>query len=503
MLIQDLGSHTAAQVEYEGSLYRQVALRISELIEHGTLRPGERVPSVRKCSEQQKVSIATVMQAYRLLESRGIIEARPQSGYYVRRQRWTPPPEPAMTKPARRAVQVQVSDLILQVVKAGRDSDLIRLGATLPPAELFPLRELNRIAASVGRRSPITANSFDAPPGNHALRVQIARRAMEAGCMLAPDDIITTVGATEALNLCLRAVAKPGDVIAIESPTFFGILQIIESLGMRVCEIPTFPRHGVCLDELESRLKCCRIKACVFTPNFSNPLGSCMPDEKKQRLVKMLTKYKIPLIEDDIYGNLSFDGSRPRVAKAFDEEGWVLLCDSFTKTLSPGSRVGWVAPGRFRARVEFLKFVNTCATPTLPQMAIAEFLQNGGYDHHLRKMRRFYACQMERMSEAVSRYFPPGTGMTRPTGGMCLWVELAPEVDALALYEEALAAKITIAPGPVFSASRKFQNFIRLNCGNPWSDSIENAIRTLGKLVAARKNKEVAPARQNGHLQAA
>jgi DNA-binding transcriptional MocR family regulator len=501
MVTQDLGSHTASQVESEESLYKQVAVRISELIEHGTLRPGERVPSVRKCSEQQSVSIATVMQAYRLLESRGLIEARPQSGYYVRLRRWTPPPEPAMTKPEPRAVRVRVSELILQVVKAGRDPNLVRLGATLPSAEMFPLQELNRITASVARRAPLTANSFDAPPGNRALRVQIARRAMETGCTLAPDDIITTVGATEALNLCLRAVAQPGDVIAIESPTFFGILQIIESLGMRVCEIPTFPRHGICIDELEARLKCCKIKACVFTPNFSNPLGSCMPDEKKKRLVKLLSKHKVPLIEDDIYGNLAFDGSRPKVAKAFDEEGWVMLCDSFTKTLSPGSRVGWVAPGRFKERVEFLKFVNTCGTASLPQMAIAEFLQNGGFEHHLRKMRRFYADQMQRTTEAVSRYFPPGTKLTRPTGGMCLWVELPPEVDSMLLYERAMAEKITIAPGPVFSAKRKFQNFIRLNCGNPWSDAIENALSRLGNLVASQKAGKDLRATQNGHSQ--
>src|SRR5438874_2032178 len=205
MTIQDLNGHTAAPVGAEASLYRKVALRISELIEHGTLRPGERVPSVRKCSEQQNVSIATVTQAYRLLEDRAVV----------------------------------------------------------------------------------AAHAYEVPPGNRALRVQVARRAMEAGCTLAPDDIVTTVGVTEAMNLCLRAVAKPGDVIAIESPTFFNILQIIESLGMRVCEIPTFPREGICLDELEKRLKCCKVKACVFTPNFSNPLGSCMPDQKKRSLVEL------------------------------------------------------------------------------------------------------------------------------------------------------------------------------------------------------------------------
>jgi DNA-binding transcriptional MocR family regulator len=487
LIMEDLASHTAAKLACEASLYKQLALRISELVEHGTLRAGERVPSVRKCSEQQNVSIATVMQAYRLLENRGVIEARPQSGYYVRAQRWVSPAEPAMSKPAPGAVKVRVSDLVLQIVKAGRDPKLIRLGATLPSSELFPMKELGRTMAAVGRRSPLAAHSYDAPPGNHALRVQVARRAMEAGCTLSPDDIITTVGATEALNLCLRAVAKPGDVIAIESPTFFGILQIIQSLGMRVCEVPTYPREGICLDELEDRLKRCRVKACVFTLNFSNPLGSCMPDEKKQRLVQLLSKREIPLIEDDIYGNLTFGATRPKVAKAFDEDGWVMLCDSFTKTLSPGYRVGWVAPGRFRDRVEFLKFVNTSATPSQPQMAIAEFLHNGGYDHHLRKIRRFYAAQVQRMTEAVSRYFPEGTKLTRPTGGMCLWIELPAHVNTLEVYQLAMAAKISIAPGPLFSAKQKFKNFVRLNCGNPWSDAIENAVKVLGQIISSRE----------------
>jgi DNA-binding transcriptional MocR family regulator len=483
MISEDLATHTAAQLDGDHSLYQQVALRISELIEHGTLRPGERVPSVRRCSEQQNVSIATVTQAYRLLESRGIIEARPQSGYYVRRERWTPPPEPEMYRPARKAVDVNVSDLVLQVVQAGRNPNLVSLGATLPNPDFFPFKELNRTLASVGRRSPLAAHSYDVPPGNRALRVQIARRAMEAGCTLSPDDIVTTVGATEALNLCLRAVAKPGDVIAIESPTFFGILQIIESLGMKVCEIPTYPREGICLDELADRLKCCRIKACVFTLNFSNPLGSCMPDEKKKKLVELITEHRVPLIEDDIYGNLAFAPQRPKVAKAFDQEGWVMLCDSFTKTLSPGYRVGWVAPGRFKQKVEFLKYVNTSASPSLPQMAIAEFLQSGGYDHHLRRIRKLYAAQMQQMTEAVTCYFPAGTKVTRPTGGMCLWIELPPELDALDIYHRALAAKITTAPGPLFSAKQLFRNFIRLNCGNPWSDRIENAVRTLGQII--------------------
>src|SRR5579871_4762083 len=239
MIIQDLAAHTADQLCGE-ELYKQVAVRISELIEHGTLRPGNKVPSVRRLSEQQDVSISTVMQAYRLLESRGLIEARPQSGYYVKQQGWTPAPEPEISRPKPASTRVNVSELVMEVVKATRDPRFVRLGATLPAPELFPIKQLNRTMASVARRHPIQSSCYNPAPGSESLRVQVARRALESGCTLAPDDIVITCGATEAMNLCLRAVAKPGDTIAIESPTFFGILQMIESLGMKACEVPTF-----------------------------------------------------------------------------------------------------------------------------------------------------------------------------------------------------------------------------------------------------------------------
>jgi DNA-binding transcriptional MocR family regulator len=480
-MIRDTAPSTT--VSEANPLYERIAAQIARLIAEGTLRPGERIPSVRKLHKHQQVSVTTVTQAYRLLESRGLVEARPQSGYYVRVRPWVPPPEPEMIAPAPRASKVQVSDLVMEVIKATRDPGLIRLGATMPSPELFPTAELTRVMGAVGRRFPVQANSYDPTPGHANLRAQVARRALESGCMLSPDDIVVTCGTTEALHLCLRAVARPGDAIAIESPTFFGILQIIESLGMRACEIPTYPREGICLDALAARLGPCRIKACVFTLNYSNPLGSCMPDEKKKRLVELLTERGIPLIEDDIYGSLTFGPARPKVAKSFDREGWVLLCDSFTKTLAPGYRVGWTAPGRFKAQVEYLKYVCTSATATPPQMAIANFLATGGYDHHLGKLRRFYAEQVQRMTEAVTRHFPPGTTVTRPTGGQVLWIGLPATVDSLQLYRNALAEKISIAPGPVFSPKKKFKNFIRLNCGNPWSPRLEEALAKLGELI--------------------
>ena len=485
MRVQELAPRRATDGLADLRLYDRVATRISELIEHGTLRPGERVPSVRKYSAQQEVSIATVTQAYRMLEDRGLIEARPQSGYYVRARRWTLPPEPEIYRPRPQVTRVRMPDLVLNVVRASFKPDIVRLGATLPSPELFPARELNRFMAAVGRRAPHASHGYSAPSGDAGLRLQIAQHAIAAGCTFAPDDLIVTCGASEALNLCLRAVAKPGDIIAIESPTFFGILQIIEALGMRACEIPTYPREGICLDELAQRLKCCRIKACLFTPNFSNPLGSCMPDEKKQKLVEMLAEREIPLIEDDIYGNLSFAATRPKVCKAFDQDGWVMTCDSFSKTLAPGYRVGWVAAGRFREKVEYLKWTNTHATSSPPQLAMASFLQSGGYEHHVRKLRRIYAENCRRMSEVVSRCFPEGTKVSRPTGGMALWVELPEHIRALTVYERALAQKISIAPGPIFSAKQGFQNFLRLNFGNPWTDQIERAVVRLGQIIAA------------------
>ncbi len=483
MATQSLASHIATQPDSQDKLYKRVALRISELIEHGTLRPGERIPSVRKLSEREEVSIATVMQAYRVLESRGLIEARPQSGYYVRAKLWSPPPEPGKSQPARSATRVSVNELVMEVLKATHAPALVGFGAAMPSPQLLPTRQLHRTMASVARRHSLLCNSCDIPPGNLNLRTQIARRAMESGCTLSPDEIVITCGCQEALNLCLRAVARPGDAIAIESPTYYGILQIIEALGMKACEIPTFPRDGVCLDELVKRLNCCRIKACVFSLNYSNPLGSCMPDGKKERLVKILADRDVPLIEDDLYGNLSHSPHRPKTAKAFDKHGLVLLCDSFSKTLAPGSRVGWTAPGRFKTQVEHLKFISSIGTAMLPQMAIAEFLANGGYDHHLRRLRRFYAEQVPRISQAITRYFPEGTKVTRPAGGYVLWVELPPRVNSLDLFQRALAEKISIAPGPIFSPTKKFRNFIRLSCGAPWSEAMDQALLKLGQLI--------------------
>jgi DNA-binding transcriptional MocR family regulator len=464
-------------------LYERLADKIAGLIEKRTFLPGEKVPSVRRLSLQENVSISTVLQAYVLLEDRGLIQAKPQSGYYVRLQRRLLPPEPNTSKPPQSATLVNVSELVASIHDAITRPDMVPLGAATPSPLLLPIRKLNRILARVARESDGEEHSYGLTQGSEELRHQIARRSIDWGCSFGSEDLLITFGCTEAINLCLRAVAQPGDTIAVESPTYYGFLQIIESLRMKALEIPTHPRDGICVDALAASIKKHLVKACLISSNFSNPLGSSMPEEKKKELVELLAQKQIPLIEDDIYGEIYFGQERPKVCKTFDKHGIVLLCSSFSKCLSPGYRVGWTAPGRFKNEVRRLKLMNslTCVLPT--QITIAEMLRSGGYDHHMRRIRRAYASQVQQTAQAVGEYFPKGTRVTRPDGGFVLWVELPASADSLELYRKALEAKISIAPGSLFSPKQHYRNCIRLNCAHPWTEKIDRALQTLGRLA--------------------
>jgi DNA-binding transcriptional MocR family regulator len=464
-------------------LYEEVADEIRDAIESGALRPGDRLPSVRRLSRQRKVSVSTVLEAYAHLEAAGAIQTRPQSGHYVRARASVPEPRP-MRAPQETSL-VSVSSLVASVYSNCDSGALVGLGAAYTPFSLLPTQRLRRLLAAEVRASTHGGAEYDEPRGFAPLRQQIARRALDWGCStLSPDEVIVTYGASEAINLCLLAVARRGDTIAVESPTFFGILQMLEAHGLRALEIPSDARHGMRLDALEAGLKRHRVAAVVAVPNFSNPLGSLMPDASKQKLVAMLAKREIPLIEDDIFGDLHYGPSRPCVAKSFDRRGLVLLCGSFSKTLAHGYRIGWVAPGRFHDRVQLLKYSQTVATTTLPQRAIATFLEGGGYDRHLRTLRRSIAGSMQRLQGAVVEHFPRGTRMTRPQGGMLLWVELPRSVDAVELYRRALEEGITIAPGPIFSARQRLGHFVRLNAGIEWTPRVEVALSRVGQLAA-------------------
>lgn len=464
-------------------LYLRVADAVEQLIQSGAMRPGERVPSVRKASQHHGVSMTTIVEAYLALENRGLIEGRPKSGFYVRSRLVDAPKTQRTSKGNTQGKTVAVGNLLSRLFDAARMPEFIPFGAAYPGTEFLPLQKLSRITAAVARRESALAVGYDMPPGSEALRRQLSRRSLEWGTSLTPDKIITTCGGTEAIALGLRAVTKPGDVVAVESPTYFGILQLLEDLRLRALEIPMDPVNGMDLDAFESALKRTRVAACLAVPNFNNPIGSVLPDAHKRRLLEILEKGEIPLIEDDINGDLVHHGPRPRVAQSVDRQGLVLLCGSYSKTLAPGYRVGWIAPGRFYARVKALKLTSTLATASLPQMAIADFLANGGYDHHLRTLRTLFTTQVQRVRDAILTLFPEGTTVTNPSGGFVVWVKLPRKVSALKLHEEALLKQISIAPGPMFSATQKFSNFIRINCGHPWTARHESALGSLASLV--------------------
>lgn len=477
-------SESNSDAERKVPLYENVANRISYLIEQGTFRPGDKVPSIRNLSQQFGVSINTTKQAYAYLEDRRLIEARPQSGYFVSARLPDVPVDPQILKREISPTEVSLGDLSRMILRDSMNSELLQLGISSPGYDMLPIDKLNRMIASELRRRPEQAVEYSVPPGNSRLRTQIAKRMLLAGCALRPDDIVTTTGCMEAVFLALKVLCQPGDTVAVESPTFFNFLQLIEALGLKALEIPTSPTDGLSLEALSYALEHNAISACLVVTNYSNPLGCIMSDDRKRELVELLAKYDVPLIEDDIHGDIAFVDERPSVARSYSRDGNVLLCSSFSKTVAPGYRVGWIAPGRYQEEIEGLKMATTVASASPTQMAVAEFLANGGYERHLRKLRRDSASRVAQMSEAIGTYFPEGTKVTRPRGGFCLWLEMPGEVDALKLYADAVSEGITLAPGPLFSATGKFRNCIRLNAAM-WSDRIEHAVATLGRLARA------------------
>jgi DNA-binding transcriptional MocR family regulator len=464
-------------------LYEQLVDDLTRSITSGVLRSGDRMPSVRELTKQRSISPGTVLSAYGVLEDQGLIEARPRSGYYVAVRGKGALPVPEMRKTSGRSTEVKVSELVFEVLDAVRQREVLPFGSAFPSPELFPFKALSQAFSGAARSLDPWRAISDLSPGNRELRRQIARRYLEAGVSLEPDEVVITAGALEALNLCLSACTEPGDMVAIESPAFYAALQAIEARGLRAVEIATEPERGVDLAALGQALSRHPIKACWFMTSFQNPLGSLMPDEKKRALVALLARHDVPLIEDDVYAELYLEGARPRPAKAFDRGGRVLHCASFSKALAPGFRIGWVAPGRYAERLKQRQLTSTLGASVPAQLAIVEYLKHGGYERHLRKLRQAMVAQQACMLEAIRRYFPRGTRVTRPAGGYFVWLELPSGTDSLALYRRAMAAGISVSPGPMFSAVRGFGNCLRLNYGHPWSPRLEQGMRTLSRLV--------------------
>jgi DNA-binding transcriptional MocR family regulator len=466
--------------------YLLVANQVESQIRQGLLTTGQKLPSVRTLSREMQLSISTIVQAYYELEARGLVDAQPQSGYYVRSPGSRPAALPTRSAPAATPAAPALQDveaLVAQVFQQAAVPGQLLFSQGVPAPELLPIAKLSKALQQAQRELPHAGTSYETVAGNLPLRRQVARYALFWGGQLSPDELVTTEGCTSAMSLGLLAVTRPGDTVALESPVYFGLLQLVLSLGLRVLELPTDPVTGVDLDVLAGHMAQGRVQACLLMPNFSNPLGSCMPEAHKQRLVSLLEHHQVPLVEDDLYGDLHFGPHRPKPCKAYDRHGWVLWCGSVSKTLAPGYRVGWIAPGRFLEAVTRLKLYRTGRSPALTQQAVANFLATGRYELHLRRLRQTLAANCQRYQRAIANYFPAGTKVSQPRGGFILWVELHPTVDTTLLYQELLGQQIVIAPGQLFSLHPQYRHCLRLSYGIPYDERVAQALRQIGQLL--------------------
>lgn len=473
-------------------LYQQIAQALAQLIHGGTLKTGQRLPSVRETSLTHGVSISTAMQAYRQLEEQGLVQARPKAGYFVRRPQRIA--QPGLSEPPQRSFLVERQTRSEGFAMLHQPGDRASFGGFAP--ERSTLFDEERMRVAIGRASRIHRHSLTeynkADPGRPALRQAVARRALHLGCALDAADIVITASCTQAVSLCLRAVTMPGDVVALESPTFFGYLDLIESLGLRVLEIPTHPATGLSLPALELALDTQPVRAVLVAPTLSNPLGSVMPMAAKQRLVRLLAQRRVPLIEDVVFNDLLAGDERRKAAKSFDTDGGVMVCGSFAKTLTPGIRLGWVEAGRWRDSVASNKRLQGAATPVVLEEALADLLSQGSYEAHLRRLTTYMNQRRNEARRLIAHHFPAGTRVSNPPSGDTLWLELEPGFASMELFRRCAAEGITFGPGEFFTATDRYRNCLRLNFSGPWTTLHMQALARIGE-IAGQMRAEAAP----------
>lgn len=462
-------------------IYTEIADGIASQIRNGLLKAGDKLPSVRMMCQEHQVSMNTAKRVFLELESQSLIESKPQSGYFVSRLMSVKLPLPEVSRPSLIANNDEPDELISRVYENMGKKGLTFFSIGIPSGDLLPQAKLKKEIINATRELKDGGTEYEELQGNLKLRRMIAVRSLQWGGNLNENDLVTTNGGMNALSFCLMALGKPGDTIAIESPCYPGILQLANGLGLNVLELPTHPTTGIEIEALRKVIP--QINLCLLIPNFNSPLGSCMPDENKKEIVKLLAEHHIPLIEDDVYGDLYFGSSRPKCCKSFDKTGNVLYCSSISKTLAPGYRVGWIAPGRYKDKIMKLKLLHSTSSISIVNEAVANFLKSGRYEKHLQQMRRALQNNYQNYVQTIADYFPEGTKTSRPQGGLSLWVEFDKKIRTTELYDLAIKQNISIAPGRMFTLQDQFENCMRLCIGLPWTEETRQCLQQVGNLA--------------------
>ena len=464
-------------------LYHKIVRSIETQISDNVLKVGDKLLSIRALCRLEGVSMSTVQLAYHELEKKSLIESRPQSGYYVSNSLRKKMAVPASSRPGNKTSSVSAQQLFENTYHSGTDNNIVYFSKGLPSPELLPVAKLNKFVVQAIREMPGSGTYLDAKQGNELLLRQVARWSYAWKGNLAPENIISTSGCMNAIAYGMMSLTRPGDTIAVESPCFYGIYQLARQLGLKLFELPTSPQTGVEPEALKKILAAKKIALCLLVSNFSNPLGSLMPDEHKRETARLVEKYNVPLIEDDLYGDLYFGGQRPTCCKTYDQAGLILYCSSVSKTLAPGYRVGWIAPGKFFYKVNAVKSGQTISCAALTHQVVASFLESGRYENHLRRLRQILFTNYLQYVRVIGAHFPEGTRISRPQGGLSLWVELPKQADSVEIYHAAIKNKVSLSPGGLFTLQKQFGHCMRLAYGMKWTDKVESGLKLIGRLA--------------------
>lgn len=475
-------------------LYRQLATSLQQRIRSGALPPRTRLPTVRQLAQQLGVTRLTVHSAYAELQAGGWIEATVGRGTFVaeRIEQLVAPPEAELGREATPA------GMLADMLRMTQLPGLAALARADPAPELFPLRNWQRateLALSSGGPGLMI---YTTSQGDQVLRSILAEAVRERGISAGPDELMIVSGVTNGMALATTLLARPGSTVLVEEPTYLGLLNILAAHGVRAVGLPT-DDEGLVVEAVEEALRVERPAFLYTIPTFHNPRGNSLSAPRRAALLELAARHSLPIVEDDIYGQLGYEGAPPRALKADDRAGQVLYMSSFSKNLMPGLRMGYVVapPATIRQLVRLRQAQDICSSP-LTQRALAIFIEQGWLHSHLRRMLPRYRERRDAMLRAMERHFPMGVTWTHPRGGFSTWVTLPPGLPVMELYLAAIGRGVAFAPGQVFSASDESSPHLRLCFGAEPPERIAEAIATLGALIRERGGARALPASDPG-----
>lgn len=469
--------------------YVVFASKLAHMIDAGIYAAETKLPSIRRLHRENGLSITTILQAFNYLADKGLVVSKERSGYFVARRYGQKLPLQRALPLSFSESSVYIDQLLQKLHVSGTGRNFVSFATAVPDNRLLPF---NRIKRAIQETSKDISGSYLKPEsrnGNEQLRQEIAKRSFSWSGSVHADELIITNGATEAILCCLKAVTKPGDTVLVQDPCYFGIIQVLECLGLKIVTVPSCPVNGISAGDVRRACEKFPVKACVLVSNFNNPDGASISAANKKQLAGFANEHHIPIVEDDLYGDLFFNGARPDTIKTYDTNGWVMYCNSFTKTIATGFLIGWCAAGRFTCDVARIKAMHNGSTAAFSQRVMLDLLSSGSYDRHMKKFRVELQKNLDRTISIIEQYFPKGTLSTRPGGGLVAWLKLPEHIDAGLIQEEAIEQGVSYAPGEIFSLKGDRKHFLRISYCNLWENKVQDALIRLGGLLSAWAKK--------------